>query len=421
MSKNQGYKIMAILMFVASGVITVMYTLSNVMGIIPSIVALVQGVGIESGKSFFSYHFVITKSSQLNKKIIFGTLALIAFIISIVATTGFSINMSNKVKNYIVKKSDEYKFKQKYVATQGDLYEVTKKQLEDLKSQRDSRIAGMEKTRDAWGKNYKTAKSLEQDKINSTSAKFNADIATKETELKTIAGTLNQKTGEQNQTEGYEALYSVLAKYVNEARQEPTETKTTTADDISFWMNLFVSIALEFFGIGFIYLSMQEEGLESNMERPRGIHTTNDTGIGFKPQIVTANISHTTPSIDTEYIEKPSRNIIGFYQGASPASMTATENISSVEIPRPCVSQSVYEIDHTILNRYLDYVYSNVKSDGSINGYQTTAKDLSLGVDFIRKLKNHCEHLNILESDSNSRKTFILKPRNEIKLVKTCE
>jgi hypothetical protein len=236
MSKQLGYKLMGILLFIASGIITIMYTLSNVMEIIPCTVALIQGVGIESAKSFFSYIFITTDSKHFNKKFMFGTLAVTALIISIVATTGFSINMSNTVKDYLMKKSDQYKNAQNYVKTQGDLYEVTKKQLDDLKSQRDTQVAGMEKTRDQWGKNYKTQKSIEQDKINSTASKFNQDIATKEEEqLKTIAGTLNQTTGEQANTQGYEALYTTLAKFVNEAKQEQIAPKTTTGDEVSFF------------------------------------------------------------------------------------------------------------------------------------------------------------------------------------------
>lgn len=408
MSKQLSYKILGILLFVASGIITIMYTISNVMGVIPVIVALIQGLGIESAKSFFSYTAVTLPKEQIGKKTMFGLLAVTALVISIVATTGFSINMSNKVKNYVMKKSDDYQNKQNFIKNQGDLYATTKQSIADLKTTRDKQIKGMEATRDAWGKNYKSAKSLEQDKINAAADKFKNDIAAKEAELSKTSESLNQKSGETVGTEGYEALYSTLAKFVNESKQDTTTPKPTTGDDVSFWMNFFVSVALEFFGIGFLVLAGHENAPLTH--RDTKTSKTDNSSIGFKPTLVTANTTpQDTIQSNDNYIDdtKPSR-IIGFQAPGTSTPHSPLKN-ESMETPKHYDTTNVQGdsgIDTKDLKVYLNFMYQNAKDNVS-TGYMTISKKTGLTIENCRKIRGFLERHGVIATEGT--KTLIKK------------
>jgi hypothetical protein len=57
--KKVGFKLIGILLFVASGLITFLYMTSNVVGVVACFIAGIQALGIESAKSFFSYIFFL--------------------------------------------------------------------------------------------------------------------------------------------------------------------------------------------------------------------------------------------------------------------------------------------------------------------------------------------------------------------------
>ena len=118
-----------------------------------------------------------------------------------------------------------------------------------------------------------------------------------------------------------------------------------------------------------------------------------DSQIGFKPQVVLAKKKDPIRTIDFKIdTEKPTR------------------------ISAP---QNVHGFDDKMLDKYLNYIYDCVKADGSIDGYQTTATNLNYTYDQVRKMKNHCEHLGILHSDAAGRRTKILRPKEDLKSLKT--
>ena len=94
--------------------------------------------------------------------------------------------------------------------------------------------------------------------------------------------------------------------------------------------------------------------------------------------------------------------------------------------PERCLTPNVHgnvinfekkQIDRKSLHKYLEYIQLNVDGNNVIPGYITTSKELQkqnpemkFDVETVRKLKAHCENLNILKSDSVTRKTYLLFP-----------
>jgi hypothetical protein len=428
--KKVGFKFIGILLFIASGLITFLYMQSAVLGVIACFIAGVQALGIESAKSFFSYIALTTPSSHLSKKSIFAILALLAFIISIIATTGFGIQMSYQVQDHILKASDMYKTQQNFIKTQNELFKTTQSQIEDAKSQRDSQLAKMEVVKNAWGKGYKTMKSIEQDKINAAASKYNSDIAAKEQQLQAIASSLNKETGESLKGKGFQGLYIQLAKFINDNRVENPEPKPVIPDDVNFWINFCISICLELFGIGFIYLSMKEEG---TLGIPNYYSNANDSSIGFKPSIATAqNIPNNTivsrntsqsTNRNIEYMANTNRDynklklpenhtVSDSHEHSKSKPIEQDNNIHNNILENHTASDShgnlTYSKDDVV--KYVNYMYNNLKGNVS-KGFRHISNNINVQEESCRKIKGHLERLKVIESVGA--KTVVLCTKNE--------
>jgi hypothetical protein len=320
----------------------------------------------------------------------------------------------------------------------------------------------MEKVRDNWGKNYKTQKSIEQDKINATSSKYNSDIQAKEQQLQNIASTLNQKTGESLKTEGFSGLYIQLAKYINDSKFETYESKPTTSDDVSFWLNFCISVCLEFFGIGFIYLSMREDSHVTHYNSLQGGHSHN---IGFKPSFSAndnnviqsfrdTNIGYAnyTPYRDNhlpnnaiypELQSIPNKNSISdtgktrqigfvFEKPNFPETLktlSATEpykcqdttntDTSNQFVKDKTATDFYNDINVDDLKKYLEYMFASekYKTLKESPGYTPIGRETFIGIETARKIKGFLEHLGIVESVGT--KTFVRKDKPEA--MKSCK
>jgi hypothetical protein len=284
----------------------------------------------------------------------------------------------------------------------------------------------MEKTRDNWGKNYKSMKSLEQDKINNTTAKYNANIQAKEAELQQIASSLNKETGESLKGKGFQGLYIQLAKFINDNRVENPEPKPVIPDDVNFWINFCISICLELFGIGFIYLSMKEEG---NIAMPAYYSNNNNHNIGFKPEIATAqNIpNHTITSRNTS--QSPDRNIEymantnrDYNKLKLPENHTVSDSHEHSK-SKPIEQVNNIPENHTVSDshgnityskddvvKYVNYMYNNLKGNVS-KGFRHISNNINVQEESCRKIKGHLERLKVIESVGA--KTVVLCTKNE--------
>ena len=425
------YKVLGILLFVSSAIISVMYTVSGVIGFIPTLIALVQGSVIEAVKSGFTY--IAVSIQGIAWKIFFGTLALIAFCLSIIFTMGFNINMTNKVKNENLYQSDKYAQQQKATQTKQDLYEQTKNSLEDKKTQRDSQIKGMEKTRDAWGSSYKTAKSLEQDKINSVNAKYNAEIEKEQDKLSKLAEELQNVTSEEVAEEGYISMYQLFSKKMNDfTSNKKTENKPWTPEDIEFWLTTAISLFIEFAGIGCIlrseYLSQLEKisplpttqreappiTTEANSKaRITYDHDYKPTFDSTKPTDTTTH--NTITCLTGDSVDKPKRTI-GFQVGATACtgadggSKKKYDDEKSVE----SLSQTKLEgFSKADLLQYIDFMYQYQKPNNESPGFKKIFENVGTGskLEDFRKIRGFLERLDVISTDGL--KTRILCTREE--------
>jgi hypothetical protein len=465
------YKYLGFALFACSAVVTMEFMWSSALGIVALVIASIQGTAIESCKSGFTYIAISIES--VGWKIFFGTLALIAFVFSVIFTFGYSTNMNNRVKNETMYSSEDYSKKLDDIQRQKDLYNQTKQALEDLKGQRDNQLQGMEEAKNQLPKNFKSQRVIEQDKINTATSNYQAKIEAKQVELDKLNDQLKEIKTEELPEDGYITMYQLFAKAINTVGAKTkgkVEKKPWSAEDVEFWFQITISLFLEFAGMGCLIYSQHLNAYEKPMIAKRPV-INNDISdqIGFKAEpIVATSVQHSYTndlpraaynstgftqqnsynSLPSMYFSK-TKNKIGFQAPASPSASASgtlnqnsdqTKSLESLvspnveginqdishsfnrEEPKPCATHNVYEIDNVVLGYYLDYVFDNVKPDKSIPGYQTTTKELNqkhslgLGIDQVRKLKNHCEELNILKSDSVSRKTYILKQRHEIKV-----
>lgn len=443
------YKYLGFALFICSAIVTMQFMWSSAIGFIAFLIASTQGVAIEACKTGFVYVTISVK--EIGWKVFFGTLAFIAFIFSVVFTFGYSSNMNNKIKNEAMYSSDKYAQQQDDSTRQKDLYGETKKAIEDLKTQRDTQIKGMEDARDQLPKNFRSQRVIETDKINKAKADYQTKIEAKEAALKGSDEKLSGIKTEELPEDGYLTMYQLFAKSINTVFAPKPKGKVTakpwTAEDVEFWFQMAISLFLEFAGIGCLIYSQYINADEKPIVTPKKAPiASSNSGIGFKPQTATATKQYYEDD-DEPSAYMPAKRPIGFQTSSTvTASATLNPKIEGVksrgsfdthnvennnkdsshsliaESPEPFATHNVHEIDNIVLGYYLDYVFDNVKPDKSIPGYQTTTKDLNqkynlgLGIDYIRKLKNHCEHLNILKSDSVSRKTYIVKRKQEIKV-----
>ena len=402
------YKLLGILLFVSSAIISVMYTVSGVIGFIPTLIALVQGSVIEAVKSGFTY--IAVSIQGIAWKIFFGTLALIAFCLSIIFTMGFNINMTNKVRNANLYKSDKYAQQQKATQTQQDLYEQTKKNLEDKKIQRDSQIQGMAKTRDAWGSSYKTAKSLEQDKINNATAKYNTEIAQEQEKLSKLAESLQNVSSEEVAEEGYISMYQLFSKKMNDfTSNKKTENKPWTAEDIEFWLTTAISLFIEFAGIGCIIRSEhlnQLKGIStlptSQREAPTADNKSKfDYNHDYKP-----TFERSSSLIGDD--DKPKRTI-GFH-----AKDTGADGDNKIVGNLESLSQTKLDgFSKAEMLNYIEFMYQTKKANNESVGFKKIFENVGTGsrLEDFRKIRGHLERLDIIAT--NGLKTKILCTKEE--------
>jgi hypothetical protein len=408
------YKYLGFALFICSAIVTMQFMWSSALGIVALVIASIQGTAIESCKCGFTY--IAISIENVGWRIFFGTLALIAFVFSVIFTFGYSTNMNNRIKNETMYSSDEYSKKQDNIQRQKDLYEQTKKDLEDLKGQRDIQVSGMEKTRDSWPvKGYGGQRSLEQDKINKAAADYKTRLEAKQAELNKIADSLNGVKFEELPEDGYITMYQLFAKAVNAIgtrTKGKVEQKPWTAEDIEFWFQIIISLFLEFAGIGCLIYSqhLNADGKPIPSIKP----VINTSGIGFKPQIVADSVKNSNDIQGIIQNDIQLKRTIGF-QAPALSSVTAStipeQNTEQTKNLESLVTPNFYNdigIDKEDLKKYIEHVYSSAKylNSGESPGYNTIGQNTGIGVENARKIKAHLERLGIVKTVGT--KTFVL-------------
>jgi hypothetical protein len=418
-------KTVSIIAFVISAIFTILLMTSGTVGILAFVLTVGMSIVLELCKCGFMYEAL--SNARLNGVVrsIMAVISLLLVASSIFASASYVQNQANKTKNIQVKDSTQYKQLEQGKVIQQDLYNSKKKEIEDLKAlQQQQKLEG-EKIVNAMPKNYidrrNNQRALTQNQVSETQKIIND----RQTELSQLGASLQNPIDTTNlklkNDSGYTAMFQTISDLINSSAEY--KDKPIKPETLEMWFFISLAIIFELVAVLTAYLS-QIKGVTMAIKTQFNSQADN-LPIGFKPRFT---MSQVNPQDTTqgEYIHEPVKEtrIIGFYQ--EPTASTPTDKIISVgkshKHSEPQSTQS--NIDNKILGIYLDYVYNNVKEDNSVPGYVVTAKDLnlqyglSLSNDYIRKLKNHAEQLNILQSDSNNRKTYIIKPKDELKALK---
>lgn len=380
---------------------------SGTVGVIATTLTGAMAIVLETCKCGFAYESISNTKLMMPIRLILGFIALLLVGSSIFASASYVQNNAIKANATQVKDSSQYKQLEAGKALQGDLYNVKKKEIEDLKALQGKQQQEGDNIINSMPKNYIDRKNQQRTDTISQIAKTQDIINSKSNELSglglSIQSPIDTSTLKLNADNGYSAMFRSLADTINSS--EDYKNNPVKAESLEMWFFIGLGVIFEFVAVLTAYLS-QLKNIST--------HTRIEPIQAPQSQIDPFKYNYRVADITSGDDDKPKRTI-GFYSGAA-ASTGANGDNKVVDTSKPCDTQSIQEIDNQILGRYLDYVYANIKADKSIPGYQTTAKDLGLGVDYVRKLKNHCEHLNILQSDADARKTFIIKPKEDINL-----
>jgi hypothetical protein len=435
-------KFISVTAFIISALFTILLMTSGTVGILAFILTVGMAVILEVAKCGFFYESLTNTKLLLPIRALLGVIALLLVASSIFASGSYVQNQANKTKNKQLKESSQFKQLEQGKALQQDLYNVKKKEIDDLKGLQEQQKQEGTNIINSMPKNYIDRRNQQRVDTQKQVTETQKLIDKKSDELSGLGAALQNPIDSSNvkvnSDNGYTAMFKSISEVINSS--EDYKNDPVKPESLEMWFFIGLGIIFELVAVLTAYLA-QLKGKSVGAATKRDI-STDFPGIGFKPQVVTA-ISKDSDGVQGDYNEVvQAKRQIGFQSpgiSSVTASTRANKNIEVIEnlkncescniegkshdtslfltdeVSGICESCKIDDIDNKVLNRYLDYIYSHVKNDGSIPGYQTTARDLGLGLDFVRKLKNHCEHLGILESDSVSRKTFIIKPRNEIK------
>jgi hypothetical protein len=280
-------------------------------------------------------------------------------------------------------------------------------------------------------KNYIDRKNAQRAQTQSQVAETQKLIDKKSGELSALGEALQSPINLSNvnisATNGYSAMFNTITDLINSTedyKNRPIKTET-----LEMWFYIALGVIFEIVAVLTAYLGQLKSGTKMVSVKTEVLPEMGSdlTGMTIRPQVIDAIRKEYGDYRDDRDNRGPQSEIrgkrqIGF-QAPERASECEERKDKSAEGAKPCVTQRGQDIDNKILGKYLDYIYANVKEDNSIPGYQVTANDLSklhpelkLSCDYVRKLKNHCEQLKILKSDSERRATYIIRPRDEVKL-----
>lgn len=360
MKRKNTFAVISVLSFLISGMFTIALFTSNSVGKIAIMMMFASAVVFEMSKWCLLWEGFSNRHNGIFRTILIFLWASVT-IGSIVASSGYVINESNRTQNKAVISSTQYKNAEQSRQILIDSYNKKSEEVEQLRKQSEE-----------LPKNYYSMKQNIMKNVSEKTAALSA-LTQKIQEPLKVSGVLNEN--------GYSAFFSLFANLIGE------DSKM-----VELFFFLALGIILELIANCFAYLYQKESGSSSTPNRKYFQKSNNsESKIGFKPQVVLAK-------------KTDAARPIGF--------KIDTEKPTGISAP-----QNVHGFDDIMLDKYIDYIYDCVKADGSIDGYQTTATNLNYTYDQVRKMKNHCEHLGILKSDSAGRRTILLRPKENLKAL----
>jgi hypothetical protein len=452
----------SIVSFVISGLFTIILMTSGTVGILAFLLTVGMAVVLELCKCGFMYEALSNVKLNPGIRMIMGIISVLLVASSIFASASYVQNQANKTKNIDLEESRQFKELEQGKAFKEDLYSVKKKEIEDLKALQQQQSQKGQEIINSMPKDYITRKNDQraktQSQVEETQRLINAkqdELSALGTDLQKPIDTSNLKLNADN---GYTAMFQKLADLFNSS--EEYKNNPVKAESLEMWFFIGLGIIFEFVAVLTAYLAQLKANPASLWSPSSKDNYTTYNRAGFKPEVVTASqpshivapasTSDNIRASDSSPLSMQTENKTGLTAEPIKASI---ENISSAqgspsgrmpsmyfgETKFPigfkfdddkdrgrCSTPNVHgnvinfekkQIDKKSLHKYLEYIQRNVDSSNVIPGYITTSKDLQkqnpqmkFDIETVRKLKAHCENLNILKSDSVTRKTYLLFP-----------
>ncbi|EKD99351.1 MAG: hypothetical protein ACD_22C00284G0001 [uncultured bacterium] len=402
-------KSISILAFIISALFTIQLMTSGCVGIVATVLTIGMAVVLELSKCGFFYEALSNTKLPTLIRITLAIIAVLLVASSIFASASYVQNQANKTKNKQTKTSSQYKQLEAGKAVQGDLYNVKKKEIDDLKALQEKQQQEGNNIINSMPKDYIDRKNQQRVSTQQNISKIQDTINAKGAELSQIAQNLqtpiDTSTLKLNDDAGYTSMFKAMANMINS--NDDYKDSPVKAESLEMWFFIGLGIIFELTAILTAYLA-QLKGTSL------GVITKNDStlngNIGFKPQLVTANLT------DSDHIDGPEKVIrpIGFYSGAAAASTRDDKNIDVVESPKSLMTTDFYKpssdtgIAKEDLKKYIEYVYASPKylTTGESPGYNPIGKNTGIGVENARKCKAVLERLDIIKTIGT--KTFVL-------------
>lgn len=400
-------KSISILAFIISALFTIVLMTSGTVGIFSWILTVGMAVILETCKCGFFYEALSNTKLLAPIRALLAVIALLLVVSSILASASYVQNQANKTKNIQTKDSSQYKQLEAGKAVQGDLYNVKKKEIDDLKALQEKQQAEGEKIINSMPKNYIDRKNQQRADTIAQIAKTQDIINTKSNELsglgesiKTPIDTTNLKLNSDN---GYTAMFKTMTDMINSSPDY--KDNPVTPEQLEMWFFIGLGIIFEMVAILTAYLSQlksQSMGITANN------NIYNDTSIGFRPQLVTAT-SKDSDSIKSNRVigfQKPETLTVGSVEGDN---MNYSQ-LPELKVVEPLTYTSVEEgFNRSDVIKYLEYMYDNQKRLGISQGMRTIAKNINIHEELARKIKGHLETLKIIKSEDLSTKILCSK------------
>jgi hypothetical protein len=387
MKNKQVYIIISVLAYVVSACSTLILLTSMATTRYEFIIAIIITIIFEPTKAITFMKIFKSHKSSVVKNITI-TLWVILLSASIIASTGFMLNMEGKQANKALTESEKYK----EIVTKKELLknniDMKKSEVEKLIQDKQSVIEDMTANKNKLPSNYISVKDEIQQKINKENASRQGIINDKNTEIDNLTKEYNNTTFDNitvEATTGYQRLFGIIAKPL-----------AMTAEQVSFiFFFIVLGITPELIANVFFYYYNEEKKSTplspvSSFKNPRITQSYDNklkAKIGFDSSSSKA-IGESEQYNDNNDENKTNENEVN--KGSDPA-IGESEHVNEEQI-----------------KEYLKCIKSNSKK-GICPGKKEISRMTGITKDTCEKIDAVLKDKGVLQLSANGKRTEIVK------------
>jgi hypothetical protein len=363
-----------------------------------------------------------------------GILGIILTAISIIASSGYILNESNRVQNKSIQSSSTYKQLEEGKIIQKDLYGTKKEELKRLQTlQEQQKIDGKNIVNNSSIKN-KAGRGVEvQSKISKTQEQINAI----QNELTRITSELQKPIDVKNVNfkaeNGYIALFQLLADKLNNL--ESFKESPTTADRLLTYFLMFISAVFEILAVVLYIINRKIlSAIAFVISFAFTCFLMVSMAFGIIACVLAGLMAFVMDFSKVVMLKIAFDGNVNYLSPTSPKNKSFTnlksklDNIKSFKIPKRSDSpitarkigfdmenkknpniikfDKVSDFNDGDLKKYIEYMNATA-IDGISQGYCKIAKNIGIPVNKANKIKGYLEQKNIIKTIGG--KTEIIK------------